>query len=107
MSRATETASRKFAFAPPPKQNIGAWRALLGLDRGSRVGWTLNREVRLKATPDRFLRPSVGANVEVWKRVMAVHGDSAAIADARREQEDAENGAAVDEFIGWLDSQDF
>jgi hypothetical protein len=100
-------ASRKLAFAPPPEQNVDAWRALLGLDRGARVGWTLNREVRLNATPDRPLRPSVGAHVEVWKRVVAVHGDSAAIADARREQENAKKGAAIDEFIGWLDSEDF
>jgi hypothetical protein len=106
VSETIEAAPRKFAFAPPPAQNIELWRALLNLDRGVQGGWGLNRELRSKATRDPFLCP-VGANADVWKRVVMVGGDSATIADARRQREEAAHGAAVDDFIGWLDSENF
>jgi hypothetical protein len=107
MSGTTETVARKFDFAPPSERKIELWRALLGLDRTVRASWTLNEEVRSKATRDRSPRPLVGANADVWKRVLTVRGDSAAIVDARREAVAAEHGAAVDDFIGWLDSENF
>jgi hypothetical protein len=105
MPGTTEATPRKFSFAPPAEQNVEAWRALLQLDRGPHARWTLNGEVRFKS-PKRSVR-RVGANADVWKRLREVRGDSAAIVDARRNQAGAEKVAAVDNFIGWLDSEDF
>lgn len=105
MSETTEAAPRKFTFAPPPEQSVELWRTLLKLDRGVRTRWALKEE-RRPATRARFLRP-VGANADAWKRIVMVGGDSATIAAVRRQKEEAAHGAAVDDFIGWLDSEDF
>ncbi len=102
----TEAVPQKLTFAAPAPRDVAAWRARLRLDRGPRIGWTLSREVRSRPTSDHSPR-LFGANAEVWKRLMLVHGDSAVLVDARREQARADHGAAVDELIAWLDSEDF
>jgi hypothetical protein len=107
MPTATETPQRTLTFAKPPVRNVAAWRALLGLDRGHTNPWHVStEELRHTATSNRSVRP-MGANTDVWNRVVRVGGDSAALVDARRDLAAAENAAAVDDFIDWLDSEDF
>jgi hypothetical protein len=106
----TETAPRKFVFPVPHEQNVAVWRALLGLDSGVGVGlgWTLNGEVRSNTMRDRSERPLIGANADVWKRLSAVGGDSAAIANARLQPAHATGAPpTVAEYLAWLDSEDF
>src|ERR1700684_3384589 len=99
MTGSTKPAPRHFAFVPPAEQNVDAWRALLGLDRGRQpLRWTVNTEVRVTATPDRSPHPLVGANADVWKQVIAVRGDSAAMDHARIRQADAAGEADIEQL---------
>ncbi len=110
MPTAMETPKRRLKLAAPPERHVGAWRSLLGLDRGKSKPWPVfAEELRYTATSNHPLRPT-GANTDVWKRVMAVRGDSQmTVADRRllRLNTAIEAPPTVDEYIAWLDSEDF
>jgi hypothetical protein len=105
---ATETPARKPMQVVKPGQHIEAWRIALGLNRGSSKPWHLKpAEVRFASTSGHTPRPLFGANKKVWERAMAARRDSAALARARFQRADADHAAAVDDFVAWLDSEDF
>src|ERR1017187_1094604 len=100
MPTATDTRKRALRLAAASECHVGAWRALLGLDRGRTNPWrTRAEEVRYGATPDRTVRPEFGANAEVWERALATRRESTGLAQPRPV---ADDDVDVEQLRDWL-----